>query len=915
MKKNYKLLSGARQVLFALALTVFSSTAYSQVTYTYNFNGSVQTLTVPAGVWGIECWGANGGSITSIGGGGIGGYSKGELILSTTATLNVYVGGSGVSVLGSNSTAGAGGWNGGGGGAAVGRSGGGGGGASDVRLNGTTAGNRIIVAGGGGGAAYYGTSPFLASGGNGGGQLGLNGDIITSAGVVTSGGGGAGANGATPGAAAVVTANGTATGGGGGGSSAGSSIGQPGNGGGHGGAAGPSSSGSTGSAGGGGGGYAGGAGGVQTNNAGVAGGGGSGYIGGVTSGTNVSSSQPGFLPNPVATGNGLVIIKELCNFTLAASNNTLLNSTSPAICSGQSLTLTTSAVSNYSWSTGATSSSLVVTPTANAVYTLTALSPSNCTTSRTISVTVSGSQPVLSLVTSTNQICLGKTATLTASGAVTYTWQPNLVTNGVSFNPTVTTTYTVTGENGCGTTTAVSTISVDPLPVNVVSTHSVVCANLTATLSVTAAATSYTWAPLNIINSIPNLIVSPQANTIYTITASDGTCVGVANISLQSDPVPTINATASSTVICPGGAVTLSVTGGNNYTWTPGNLSGNMITVNPTIPTLYNVVGDNTFGCIGSAQQVVVVGTPPTIALTANDYTICNGSSTTLSATGANNFAWTNGPSTGNYVVTPNANTTYTVIGTDTNNPCSSTSTVQITVVTPVLTISGNTTICNGESTNLTASGVTSYTWSHLGTSGAVTNVAPTSNTSYTMNGVETVNNVNCPISGVISVVVNPKPTVTAVPTRTAMCPKETNTLTAGGASSYSWANTTTVTPANTISFTSTTAGLVIYTLTGVSAQGCEASITVPINVSACTGINELDNNKQLSIYPNPNNGEFIINAEKEMTLSLVNELGQVVKKLDVNSKNNYQVSVSNLPNGIYFVVGEGLNKKIVVSK
>src|SRR6185436_11465588 len=102
-----------------------------------------------------------------------------------------------------------------------------------------------------------------------------------------------------------------------------------------------------------------------------------------------------------------------------------------------------------------------------------------CLATSVLTVNVNGSQPTLSVVSSTPSTCLGKTATLTASGALTYTWT-NGVTNGVSFYPSTTTTYTVSGQNGCGITTAVSTISVNPLPITVVSTNSVVCTNKTA---------------------------------------------------------------------------------------------------------------------------------------------------------------------------------------------------------------------------------------------------------------------------------------------------------------------------------------------------------------------------------------------------------------------------------------------------
>ena len=53
-------------------------------------------------------------------------------------------------------------------------------------------------------------------------------------------------------------------------------------------------------------------------------------------------------------------------------------------------------------------------------------------------------------------ICDGGSVTLSGSGAVTYSWDNN-VSDGVSFSPTATATYTVTGTdaNGCVNTDAV----------------------------------------------------------------------------------------------------------------------------------------------------------------------------------------------------------------------------------------------------------------------------------------------------------------------------------------------------------------------------------------------------------------------------------------------------------------------------
>src|SRR6185436_1843012 len=188
-------------------------------------------------------------------------------------------------------------------------------------------------------------------------------------------------------------------------------------------------------------------------------------------------------------------------------------------------------------------------------------------------------------------------------------------------------------------------------------------------------------------------------------------CSGVANISIQADPIPTINASASTSSICPGTTVGLSATGGVNYTWTTVNMTGSAITVTPSASTLYNVVGENSFGCLNNASQVVVVGTQPTLVVSANTPSICGGGSATLTVSGANTYAWTGGPTTTVYVVNPTNNTTYVVVGTNTSN-CSDTKSISIGVYTPTLSITGDATICLGSQANLSASGANSYVWS-----------------------------------------------------------------------------------------------------------------------------------------------------------------------------------------------------------
>ena len=828
-RKIYKLLSNTKKLLFVVLLSTFSGVICSQTTFTFNFTGSVQTLTLPIGVWGIQCWGANGGSITSAGGSGIGGYSFGQLTVTSPGTLlNIFVGGQGNPATGTSAVAGAGGWNGGGGGAAVGRSGAGGGGATDVRLTGTAAANRIIVAGGGGGAAYYGSTLItssVAAGGNGGAQIAQNGNIISSAGLITAGGGGAGANGATPGTAGVGTANGTATGGGGGGSSAGSSIGQPGVGGGAGGAAGPSSSGATGSAGGGGGGFAGGAGGVQTVNAGVAGGGGSGFVGGVTSGTTVMSGQTGFTANPATTGNGRVIITQLCNINL-----TNASTTGPGpICAGNSATITTNAISNYIWSNGSTSSSIVVSPTVTTSYTLTATSPSNCTASSVITVIVQNGNPTVTAITSNTAVCEGQSMILSGAGANTYSWTSG-VTNAIPYTPTVTSGYTVTGTNACGTGTAAVNVTVNPAPTVFGGvTSPTICSGSPVTFTSAGNATSYSWSN-GVIDNVPFF---PTATNNFTVTGTALGCSSVAVVALTVIITPTITPIASPNAMCFGQTATLSAVGATGYTWTPGsNPSVATITVSPAASTTYSLFRTNGL-CSSTSTLNLTIFALPLVNASATPSQICAGTGINLLALGSITYTWLPGGFTiANFTIFPNFSTTYTVIGS--NGNCTTSVAVPIVVnPSPVISISTPTTfICQGQSATLTAngSGALTYTWQPTGSNNSSIVVTPLVNTVYTLSAT---NASNCTTSANQVIIANALPNATISSSPAFVCSGETAVLSVSPSPNvtYNWSTGasgafTSVSP--TISTN--------YFVTGINnGNGCVNTGTIALSVFIST--------------------------------------------------------------------------------
>lgn len=301
-------------LFFGMLLSVFQGQAQ-----TYSYTGSVQTVTLPAGNYEIEAWGADGGGTTGTSSGapvvklgGKGGYAKGTLTLTAATTLNIYVGGKGA-LEALNAP---GGFNGGGSsGTTSAAVCGSGGGASDVRIGGTALTDRKIVAGGGGAAGYQecNGAANVISGGNGGGLTGETPAPFSYPTRVGKGG-----SQTAGGAGGTDTTHGAGTDG---------SLGQGGNGGT-----------GTGNGAGGGGGYYGGGGGSGGGSCAGGGGGGSSYTGGVTTGATFMYGQAGFVPNPSTTGNGTVIITSMapCSGTPTAGT---ASSTLADVCLNKSFTL------------------------------------------------------------------------------------------------------------------------------------------------------------------------------------------------------------------------------------------------------------------------------------------------------------------------------------------------------------------------------------------------------------------------------------------------------------------------------------------------------------------------------------------------------------------------------------------------
>lgn len=304
--------------------------------------------------------------------------------------------------------------------------------------------------------------------------------------------------------------------------------------------------------------------------------------------------------------------------------------------------------------------------------------------------------------------------------------------------------------------------------------------------------------------------------TVYNLTASTpGYCTGGVTLILSGSQV------GISYDLYNGASVVSTLSGtGSALTWT------NMLSGTYTVKAK---TGGAPVCSVSMSGSPVVTAYPVPVANAGADKTICQNGSVQLSASGGITYSWS--PSTGlsntniqNPVANPMATQLYTVTVTNASG-CSSTDDVQVTVnVKPVANLAaGLSTICAGDSTQLSATGGNTYLWNTGSTASSIW-VKPSTTTPY---WVVATNAYNCTDTAKFNLNVNPKPSTNAGGDLT-ICKGTTVTLTATGADTYVWSN-----GANTASVSVTPSVTSTYTVTGkITATGCQATDNVVVNVN-----------------------------------------------------------------------------------
>ena len=527
--------------------------------------------------------------------------------------------------------------------------------------------------------------------------------------------------------------------------------------------------------------------------------------------------------------------------------------------------------------------------------------------------------------------------------------------DAISVSPATTTTYSIDGAvtdiNGCevtGSGNAIVTV-VDPSNVTLIieAEETNICAGEATNIIVRGSENGYTYQLRNDaddstigtpVSGDGNDILLPTGNlsttTIFNVLVSNGGLCpdtqldNTASVTVTNAVDLTLPVSAQNNSICSGEATNILVDNSevgvsyqlrndaddSNVGPALNGTGGQLFfpTGALTTTTTYNIVASNGV-CTDaelSASIIVSVNPTPTAAVLSGNATICAGTSTDLTiiitdgtepfnfsiSDGTNTFAVTNYTSGDAIPVSPIANTSYTINGLVTDaNGCSvaGSGTVAITVNQGPTTasISGDVTLCEGESTDiqLTITGGQApynFTLSDGTTlsnynSGSNISVSPASTTVYTVATVQDANGCEVVVNGSATVTINPLPTVfNSSPANLSTCPGDDATINLDG------------------SQVGTDYELYLEGIaTGVTVPGTGASISLTLNDGAFA------NGEVLTIRADNGNCSSFMNGSSTIDINTIQVFNLSPAALDVCSGEDAAVSLDGSENGVTYTL------------
>ncbi|HAS40221.1 MAG TPA: hypothetical protein DCS93_07065 [Microscillaceae bacterium] len=274
---------------------------------------------------------------------------------------------------------------------------------------------------------------------------------------------------------------------------------------------------------------------------------------------------------------------------------TITTNAPSGICRGQSVQITALGAQTYTWKpnnglSASSGNSVTFSPTTTTTYTVIGTNANGCIDSTQFILEVY--TPPTVTATADLDICRGESASLTASGANSYTWSASMggatqSGSNIVVTPTTTTTYTVMGTDGNGCQDAAQvTVTVKDVPTVNAGQDFAICidaasVDLSTRTGVSPAGGNWLGAGVNATGTFdPSAAGTGTKQVIYSFQGTNG-CANTDTLLITVNPLPLINLSQTPTLFCNTNtnvAVTTWTALPSGGTWTGPGISGQVFT-------------------------------------------------------------------------------------------------------------------------------------------------------------------------------------------------------------------------------------------------------------------------------------------------------------------------------------------------